>query len=179
MYSRNPNFGRWLLAERTTISDAYNCRGAIVNWNNPDPMDPNAEFRRGDFFDLKKLNGYHRATMDAIIRCYQYWVAELRTVISLIRSLQLICGLRRSPGCEKVKIQLGAPSNSFPSNSPPMAVPMSIYRCHRREWSSWVNQVITSPVLCHYPACKCKLRNSRGETPVQRLNAFEKLAGSV
>ncbi len=50
--------------------DAYNCRGAIVNWNNPDPMDPNAEFRRGDFFDLKKLNGYHRATMDAIIRCY-------------------------------------------------------------------------------------------------------------
>ncbi len=55
--------------------DAYNRRGAIVNWNNPDPMDPNAEFRRGDFFDLKKLNGYHRPTLDAIIRCYQYWIA--------------------------------------------------------------------------------------------------------
>ena len=38
-------------------------------------MDANAEFRRGDFFDLKKLNGYHQATMDAIIRCYQYWIA--------------------------------------------------------------------------------------------------------
>jgi glycosidase len=55
--------------------DAYNRRGAIVNWNNPDPMDPNAEFRRGDFFDLKKLNGYHKPTLDAIIRCYQYWIA--------------------------------------------------------------------------------------------------------
>jgi len=55
--------------------DAYNRRGAIVNWSNPDPMDPNAEFRRGDFFDLKKLNGYNKPTMDAIIRCYQYWIA--------------------------------------------------------------------------------------------------------
>jgi glycosidase len=55
--------------------EAYNRRGAIVNWSNPDPMDPNAEFRRGDFFDLKKLNGYHQPTMDAIVRCYQYWIA--------------------------------------------------------------------------------------------------------
>ena len=55
--------------------EAYNRLGSIVNWNNPDPMDANAEFRRGDFFDLKKLNGYHKATMNAIIRCYQYWIA--------------------------------------------------------------------------------------------------------
>jgi glycosidase len=55
--------------------EAYNRHGSIVNWSNPDPMDPNAEFRRGDFFDLKKLNGYHKATLDAIIRCYQYWIA--------------------------------------------------------------------------------------------------------
>jgi glycosidase len=55
--------------------EAYNQCGSIVNWSNPDPMDPNAEFRRGDFFDLKKLNGYHHATLDAIIRCYQYWIA--------------------------------------------------------------------------------------------------------
>ncbi|PZV17426.1 MAG: alpha-amlyase [Pseudanabaena sp.] len=55
--------------------EAYNRRGSIVNWSNPDPMDPNAEFRRGDFFDLKKLNGYHNETLDAIIRCYQYWIA--------------------------------------------------------------------------------------------------------
>lgn len=55
--------------------EAYNRCGAIVNWNNPDPMDPNAEFRRGDFFDLKKLNGYDETTMDTIIRCYEYWIA--------------------------------------------------------------------------------------------------------
>lgn len=61
--------------EELQAIEAYNRRGSIVNWNNPDPMDPNAEFRRGDFFDLKKLNGYNKAAMDAIIRCYQYWIA--------------------------------------------------------------------------------------------------------
>jgi len=55
--------------------EAYNRCGAIVNWSSPDPMDPNAEFRRGDFFDLKKINGYDPATMDAVIKCYQYWIA--------------------------------------------------------------------------------------------------------
>ena len=55
--------------------EAYNRCGAIVNWNSPDPMDPNAEFRRGDFFDLKKLNGYDKETLDAVIKCYQYWIA--------------------------------------------------------------------------------------------------------
>lgn len=55
--------------------EAYNRRGAIQNWSNPDPMDPNAEFRRGDFFDLKKLDGDHRPTLQAVIRCFQYWIA--------------------------------------------------------------------------------------------------------
>jgi glycosidase len=55
--------------------EAYNRCGSICNWSNPDPMDPNAEFRRGDFFDLKKLNGYDPETMRAVIRCYQYWIA--------------------------------------------------------------------------------------------------------
>lgn len=55
--------------------DAYNRCGSICNWSNPDPMDPNAEFRRGDFFDLKKLNGYDHETMRAVIRCYEYWIA--------------------------------------------------------------------------------------------------------
>ena len=55
--------------------EAYNRCGSICNWNNPDPMDPNAEFRRGDFFDLKKLNGHDPETMKAVIRCYQYWIA--------------------------------------------------------------------------------------------------------
>ncbi|MFO0015371.1 MAG: alpha-amylase family glycosyl hydrolase [Synechococcaceae cyanobacterium] len=55
--------------------EAYNRRGAIVNWWNPDPLDPNAEFRRGDFFDLKKLNGFDDESLEAVIRCYQYWIA--------------------------------------------------------------------------------------------------------
>ncbi|MFO1113786.1 MAG: alpha-amylase family glycosyl hydrolase [Rhodospirillales bacterium] len=55
--------------------EAYNRCGSIMSWNSPDPMDPNAEFRRGDFFDLKKLNGFDAATMHAVIRCYQYWIA--------------------------------------------------------------------------------------------------------
>ncbi len=55
--------------------EAYNRVGSICDWSSPDPMDPNAEFRRGDFFDLKKLNGYDHATMRAVIRCFQYWIA--------------------------------------------------------------------------------------------------------
>jgi glycosidase len=55
--------------------EAYNRCGSIINWGSADPLDPNAEFRRGDFFDLKKLNGYDPETMQAIIRCYQYWIA--------------------------------------------------------------------------------------------------------
>jgi glycosidase len=54
---------------------AYNRCGSICNWSSPDPMDSNAEFRRGDFFDLKKLDGFNYETMRAVIRCYQYWIA--------------------------------------------------------------------------------------------------------
>lgn len=55
--------------------EAYNRHGAIQNWSNPDPLDPNAEFRRGDFFDLKKLNGNDPNILDDVIRCFQYWIA--------------------------------------------------------------------------------------------------------
>ncbi len=55
--------------------DAYNRCGSICDWSSPDPMDPNAQFRRGDFFDLKKLDGFDHETMNAVIRCYQYWIA--------------------------------------------------------------------------------------------------------
>jgi glycosidase len=54
---------------------AYNRCGAICDWSSPDPMDPNAQYRRGDFFDLKKLNGWDDETMKAVVRCYQYWIA--------------------------------------------------------------------------------------------------------
>ena len=70
---QNKEDGCW--PEELQRLEAYNRCGAIVNWNSPDPMDPNAEFRRGDFFDLKKLNGYDKETLDAVIKCYQYWIA--------------------------------------------------------------------------------------------------------
>ncbi len=38
-------------------------------------MDANAEFRRGDFFDLQKLHGDDATTLAAVIRSYQYWIA--------------------------------------------------------------------------------------------------------
>ena len=91
-YEPRYSFGGWRSASGTCVEriesggdgcwprelqrlEAYNRHGAIVNWSNPDPMDPNAEFRRGDFFDLKKLDGDDDATMAAVIRCYQYWIA--------------------------------------------------------------------------------------------------------
>ncbi len=41
-----------------------------------DPLDPNAEFRRGDFFDLKDLDHTTRDdVLSAVIRVYQYWIA--------------------------------------------------------------------------------------------------------
>ncbi len=55
--------------------EAYNRCGSTINWTVYDTLDPNAEYRRGDFFDLKKLNGYDHETMQAIIRCHQYWIA--------------------------------------------------------------------------------------------------------
>ena len=55
--------------------EAYHRSGSIGNWGSADPMDPNAEFRRGDFFDLKKLNEEDDQTLKAIIRCYQFWIA--------------------------------------------------------------------------------------------------------
>jgi glycosidase len=55
--------------------EAYNRCGAICDWSSPDPLDPNAEYRRGDFFDLKKLNGYDHETMQAVIRSYQHLIA--------------------------------------------------------------------------------------------------------
>lgn len=54
---------------------AYNRCGSICDWSSPDPMDPKAQFRRGDFFDLKKLDGFDHETMNAVIRCYEYWIA--------------------------------------------------------------------------------------------------------
>ena len=63
------------MADEFQRFEAYNRCGSIMNWYSPDPMDPNAEYRRGDFFDLKKLDGFDHDTISAMIRCYQYWIA--------------------------------------------------------------------------------------------------------
>jgi glycosidase len=40
-----------------------------------DPLHPDNEFRRGDFFDLKDLNLNRDDTLSGVIRVYQYWIA--------------------------------------------------------------------------------------------------------
>jgi hypothetical protein len=48
----------------------------IENWDSPGrDLAADAEFRRGDFFDLKDLNVGNSDVLDAVVRCYQYWVA--------------------------------------------------------------------------------------------------------
>ncbi|MEW5804436.1 MAG: alpha-amylase family glycosyl hydrolase [bacterium] len=64
--------------------DWYTRAGRINHWDPQpweDPMNPNNEFRRGDFFDLKDLDlsdwdsGKNREILNAISRAYQYWIA--------------------------------------------------------------------------------------------------------
>jgi glycosidase len=40
-----------------------------------DPLHPDNEFRRGDFFDLKDINLNRDDALSAVIRVYQYWIA--------------------------------------------------------------------------------------------------------
>ncbi len=40
-----------------------------------DPLHPDNEFRRGDFFDLKDLNLNRSDVLSAVIKVYQYWIA--------------------------------------------------------------------------------------------------------
>lgn len=56
----------------------YNRAGSIGNWDQAsweDPMHPDVEFRRGDFFDLKDLDLSRTDTLAAAIKAYQYWIA--------------------------------------------------------------------------------------------------------
>jgi glycosidase len=58
--------------------DWYSRSGEIGNWGlaqGQDPMDPQAEFRRGDFYELKDMNLANPEVMDALIKVYQYWLA--------------------------------------------------------------------------------------------------------
>ncbi len=56
----------------------YTRAGSIENWGIAaweDPMNPNVEFRRGDFFDLKDWELEKPEVLKALARVYQYWIA--------------------------------------------------------------------------------------------------------
>ncbi len=70
------NDGVW--PEEFQDPEWYTRAGSIGAWNAAyweDPLSPHAEFRRGDFFDFKDLNLENPATLDALVRVYQYWIA--------------------------------------------------------------------------------------------------------
>lgn len=54
----------------------YTRAGTIRNWDHPGrELAADAEFRRGDFGDMKDLNVENSDVLDALVRCYQYWIA--------------------------------------------------------------------------------------------------------
>lgn len=59
--------------------DWYTRAGKIGKWDPEpweDPMHPDNEFRRGDFFDLKDIDLDHKShALSAIIAVYKYWIA--------------------------------------------------------------------------------------------------------
>ncbi len=58
--------------------DWYTRAGQIGQWDPAhweNPLHPDVEFRRGDFFDLKDLNTSRDDVMDALIQVYRYWIA--------------------------------------------------------------------------------------------------------
>jgi glycosidase len=58
--------------------DWYTRAGEISSWDpfpGEDPLDPNAEFRRGDFFDLKDINHDAPGALSGLIQAFQYWIA--------------------------------------------------------------------------------------------------------
>ena len=58
--------------------DWYTRAGSIGQWDPQpweDPLHPDNEFRRGDFFDLKDLDLTKHDVLSAAIRVYQYWIS--------------------------------------------------------------------------------------------------------
>ncbi|MBL8120971.1 MAG: alpha-amylase, partial [Anaerolineae bacterium] len=58
--------------------DWYTRAGQIQRWDAAgweDPLHPDVEFRRGDFFDLKDLDLERGDVLSAICKVYQYWIA--------------------------------------------------------------------------------------------------------
>jgi glycosidase len=58
--------------------DWYTRAGYITRWDPQsweNPLDPELEFRRGDFHDLKDLRLSRDDVLAALVRTYQYWIA--------------------------------------------------------------------------------------------------------
>ncbi len=56
----------------------YTRAGQILQWDAAgweDPLHPEVQFRRGDFFDLKDLNLERSDVVEALIKVYRYWIA--------------------------------------------------------------------------------------------------------
>jgi glycosidase len=56
----------------------YTRAGQIGRWDTDvweDPLHPDTEFRRGDFFDLKNIDLTRHSALSALVRVYQYWIA--------------------------------------------------------------------------------------------------------
>jgi glycosidase len=56
----------------------YTRAGQIGRWDSEPweyPLHPDAEFRRGDFFDLKDVDLSRDEVLSALIHVYQYWIA--------------------------------------------------------------------------------------------------------
>ena len=73
---KDPDDGVWP-AELQNY-DWYTRAGSIEHWGVAvweDPMHPDVEFRRGDFFDLKDWDLENPDVINALIRVYQYWIA--------------------------------------------------------------------------------------------------------
>ena len=70
----DPEDGVWPIEFQNP--DWFTRAGSIEHWDDPGKELANdAEFRRGDFFSLKDLNVANSETLDALVRCYQYWIA--------------------------------------------------------------------------------------------------------
>ncbi len=70
------NDGVW--PEEFQDHTSYTRAGQIGRWDPEpweDPLHPDAEFRRGDFFDLKDLDLDKNEVLSTLARVYQYWIA--------------------------------------------------------------------------------------------------------
>jgi len=72
----DPDDGVWPVELQNP--DWYTRAGSIQNWDHPGKeLAADAEFRRGDFGNLKDLELEKGEVLDGLIKAYQYWIAGL------------------------------------------------------------------------------------------------------